>query len=242
MDSVLQDIRYAVRMLGKDRGFALTAIATLALCLGANAAVFAVVNAVLLRPLAYQDPDDVFVAREIDPQLFGQRFLGVNPTHAREWAIQCPSLKDVALIRGETAQLTGAGEPASLRGARITHNLLALLGVEPVRGRPFRADEEQAGNHQVVMLSETFWRSRFNADPSLVGRTIVLDGDTHQVVGIVPASFRIPSSGASNRRDDVFRPLVLPADEIGRLMGNYNYFALLRVKPGASAGHQPARR
>jgi putative ABC transport system permease protein len=236
VEILVHDLRHAVRGIRRSPGLTLVAVLSLTIGIGANAAIFSLVDAVLLRPLAYQDPDDVFVARELDPQLFGQRFLGVNPTHAREWAVQCPSLKDVALVRGETAQLTGAGDPASLRGARITHNLLALLGVEPIRGRPFRPDEEQAGNHHVVMLSEAFWRSRFNADPSLVGRTILLDGETHQVVGIVPASFRIPSSGASNRRDDVFRPLVLPADEIGRLMGNYNYFALLRVKPGASAG------
>ena len=176
----------------------------------------------------------MFVARELDPQLFGDRQLGVNPVHAREWAARCPSIEDVGLTQRENAQLTGGGEPASITGARITHNLLALLGVEPIRGRGFRADEEQAGHDAVVILSESLWRSRFNADPALVGRTILLDGERHQVVGIVPASFRLPVSGA-NRRDDVFRPLVLPLDEIGRQMGNYNYFALVRVKPGAIA-------
>jgi putative ABC transport system permease protein len=233
VEILIHDVRHAVRGMRRNPGFTVVAVLSLAIGIGANTAIFSLVDAVLLRPLAYEDPNRVFVARELDPQLFGERQLGVNPVHAREWAARCPSIEDVGLTQRGNVQLTDRGEPASITGARITHNLLALLGVEPIRGRGFRADEEQAGNDAVVILSEALWRSRFNADPALVGQTILLDGERHQVVGIVPASFRLPVSGA-NRRDDVFRPLVVPLDEIGRTMGNYNYFALVRVKPGAT--------
>ena len=235
LEILVHDLRHAIRGIRRNPGFTVVAVLSLAIGIGANTAIFSLVDAVLLRPLAYEDPNRVFVARELDPQLFGERLLGVNPVHAREWAAWCPSVEGVGLTQRANVQLTDAGEPVSVAGARMTHNLLALLGVEPIRGRGFRADEEQAGNHHVAILSETLWRSRFDADPSVVGRTILLDGESHEVVGIVAASFRLPSSGA-NRRDEVFRPLVIPDDEIGRMMGNYNYFALVRVKSGAIAG------
>jgi predicted permease len=236
LESTVSDIRYAGRAVLRAPAFAVTAILSLSIGVGAMTAVFSLVDAVLLRPLSYSDPDRLFVARELDPQLFGQRLLGVNPTHAREWAVQCPSIEQVAVSQSANAQLTGAGEPAAIRGARVSHNLFALLGVEPIQGRAFRAEEEQAGHHLVAMLSETLWRTQFQADPQIVGRAIELDGEPHQVVGIVSDAFRLPYSGLSNRRDDIFRPLVLPSDEIGRLMGNYNYFALVRLKSGATAG------
>ena len=234
LEIVFRDVRDAVRGIRRNPGFSLIAILSLAIGIGANTAIFSLVDAVLLRPLAYDDPGRVFMAREIDPQLFGQNLLGVNPVHAREWAVSCPSVEDVGLFRGAPAQLAGDGEPSAVAGSRITHNLLAVLGVAPIAGRGFRAEEEQPGNDRVLMLAETLWRTRFNGDPATVGRTIQVDGEPHQVIGIVPASFRLPSSGA-NRRDLVFRPLVLEPDEIGRAMGNYNYAALARLKPGVTA-------
>jgi putative ABC transport system permease protein len=235
LEILLHDLRHAVRGIRRNPGFTIVAALSLAIGIGANTAIFSLVDGVLLRPLAYEDPDRIFVARELDPQLFGERLLGVNPTHAREWAAQCPSIEAVALRINESAQLAGVGEPVSVSGARISHNLIPLLGVKPIRGRGFHAGEEQDGNHRVAILPETLWRSRFNADPAVIGRTILLEGDSHEVVGIVPSSLRLPSSGV-NRRDEVLRPLVIPNDEIDRMTGNYNYFALVRLKAGATAG------
>jgi putative ABC transport system permease protein len=231
VEVLIHDVRDALRGIRRSPGFTSIAVLSLGIGIGANTAIFSLVDAVLLTPLPYSDPNRVFVARELDPQLFGDRLLGVNPVHAREWAARCPSVEDVALMQTVSAQLTGAGEPVAVRGARISPNMLGLLGVEPIRGRGFRADEAQEGGHLVAMLSEDLWRARFNSDPAIVGRTVVLDGESHQVIGIVPASFRLPSSVA-NRRDEILRPLVIPSDEVGRTMGNYNYFALVRLKPG----------
>jgi putative ABC transport system permease protein len=237
-DAVAQDLRYAFRGIRKNPGFAAVAILSLAIGIGANTAIFSLVNGVLLQPLAYQDPQRLFVVREINPQLAGLRPIGVNPMHAREWAQQCPSLEGVALMRGNRVDVAAGGEPVSMPGADIPHNLFALLGVAPILGRTFLAEEEREGNNRVVILSESIWRSRFNADPSLVGKSILLDRQKHQVVGITPAWFRLPYGGgtATTVRFEIFRPLVLGRDEIGRLMGNYNYAAIIRLKPGATAG------
>jgi predicted permease len=235
LEILFRDVRDAIRGIRRSPAFSLVAILSLAIGIGTNTAIFSLVDAVLLRPLAYDDPERIFIAREIDLGLFGQNLLGVNPFHAREWAVSCPSVDDVGVFRTAAAQFTGDAEPSLVTASRITHNLLPVLGVQVSSGRGFRAEEEQPGNDRAVLLSDSFWRTRFNADPAVVGRTIQLDGEPHEVVGIVPASFRLPASGASNRRDDMFRPLVLEPDEIGRLMGNYNYGALVRLKAGATA-------
>jgi putative ABC transport system permease protein len=232
LDTTAQDLRYAFRAIRKNPGFATVAILSLAIGIGANTAIFSLVNAVLLQPLAYKDPERLFAVRELLPHLFGQNPIAVNPVHAREWAKECPSLEQVALVRRNRADLAAGGEPASIRTAEVPHNLFALFGVEPILGRTFLVDEEQEGNHRVAILSELLWRSRFDADPSIIGKPILLDRQNHQVVGIVPAWFRLPSGGAPF---EIFRPLVLGRDEIGRLMGNFNYDAVIRVRPGVSA-------
>ncbi|MEX2262052.1 MAG: ABC transporter permease [Bryobacteraceae bacterium] len=225
------DVRYAFRGIRKSPGFATVAILSLAIGIGANTAIFSLVNSVLLQPLAYQEPQRLFAVRELLPHAFGQNPIAVNPMHAREWAKQCPSLEHVALMRSNRADVASAGEPASIRSADVPHNLFALFGVEPILGRTFLAEEEQEGNHRVVILSESLWRSRFNSDRSLVGKSILVDRQNHQVVGIIPAWFR----PATNMRFEIFRPLVLGQDEIGRPMGNFNYRAVVRLRRGATA-------
>lgn len=231
LDAIAQDLRYALRGIRRSPGFAAVAILSLAIGIGANTAIFSLVNSVLLQPLAYQDPQRLFATREIISHLFGGQPIAVNPMHAREWAKQCPSLEHVALIAGGRAQLVASGgEPVSIPGARVAHNLFAMFGVEPIAGRTFLPEEEQEGKDDVVIISESLWRSRFNADRSLVGRSILLDGQNHQVIGILPAWFRLPYRATS----EVFRPLVLGLDEIGRAMGNYNYAAVARIRRGVS--------
>ena len=235
LDTIVQDLRYAFRGMRGNPGFATVAILSLAIGIGADTSIFSLINAVLLQPLAYKDPQRLFAARELFPRLAGQRAIPVNPMHAREWGKQCPSLEQVALMRGERGQITAGGEPASVPGAQVSHNLFNLLGVEPILGRVFLAEEEQEGRDRVVILSESLWRSRFDADGSLVGRSILVDGQSHQVVGITPGSFRVPYSGSSDARFEIFRPLVLSPEEQSRLTGNFNYAAVVRVRPGVTA-------
>src|SRR5437867_3480644 len=221
LDVTFQDLRYAFRGIRRNPGFATVAILSLAIGIGANTAIFSLVNGVLLQPLAYKDPQRLFAVREhLSP---GRNPMPVNPVHAYEWAKQCPSLEDVALMRSNRADVAAGGEPASIRGADVPHNLFTLFGVEPILGRTFLAEEEREGNSRVAILSESLWRSRFNADRSLVGKPILLDGENHQVVGIVPASMRLPWHGATNVRVEIFRPLVISQQEQSRIMGNFNY-------------------
>ena len=187
------------------------AILSLAIGIGANTAIFSLVNSVLLQPLAYQEPDRLFAVGELIPHFFGQNPVGVNPMHAQEWAKQCPSIEQVAVMRSNRVDLASKGVPVSIPGVDVPHNLFTLLGVEPMLGRTFIPEEEHEGHHRVVILSESLWRSRFSADPSLVGKSILIDRQQYEVVGIVPAWFRVPYgvTSATTVRFEIFRPLVL---------------------------------
>lgn len=232
LDTTIQDLRYAFRGIRRNPGFAAVAILSLAIGIGANTAIFSLVDTVLLQPLAFKDPQRIFAVRELYPGL-----VPVNPMHAHEWAKRCPSLEQVALMRGNRADVGSGGEPASIPGVYVPHNLFTLFGVQPVLGRTFFAEEEREGNDRVVILSESLWRSRFHADRSLVGKSILVDGQNHQVVGILPAWFRLPFgvTSAANVRFEIFRPLVLSQQERSRLMGNFNYAAVVRVRRGVTA-------
>ena len=228
-----QDLRYAARGMRRQPAFAAVAILSLAIGIGANTAIFSIVNTVILRPLPFADPERLYSAHEILPRLTGTAFNVVNPTHAREWA-SAPSIEAIGTIRPRSAQLRSGGDPVALPSLDVTHNLFTMLGVEPLFGRPFTADEEIEGRDRVVMLHETLWRSRFNADPGILGRTISIDSQLYQVIGVMPASFGIPRD---NRLAQIglFRPLVLTADEQARRTGNYNYPAFVRLRQGATA-------
>lgn len=233
-DSIRQNLRYGFRGIRRNPGFAAVTILSLAIGIGANTAIFSLVNGVLLRPLAYKKPQHVFAINE---RYSGGGPMPVNPVHAREWAAQCPSLEHVALMRANRADIAAGPEPISVAGVDVSSNLFDLFGVEPILGRSFLSDEEREGRDRVVILSESLWRSRFNADPSLVGKSILLDRRNYEVVGIVPAWFRLPYgfARAFNIQFEVFRPLVLSQEELSRRVGNFNYAAAVRVKPGATA-------
>jgi predicted permease len=238
LEVFFQDLRYAARIIRKNPGFATVAILSLAIGIGANTAIYSLVNGVLLAPLNYKDPERLFAVREVR-RTHTTSVNPVNPMHAREWARQCPSLEQVAVLVNSRGQVAAGGEPATLPGARVTHNFFAVFGVEPMLGRGFLEEEEQEGRDRVVILTESLWRSRFNGDPALVGQSVVIDGESHQVIGIVRGPFFRAFRGgmqdtASNSRFEMFRPLVLEAEELTRLMGNYNYGAVVRLKRGAT--------
>jgi predicted permease len=236
LDTICQDLRYAFRWVRKNPGFGAIAILSLGIGIGANTAIFSLIHTVLLQPLAYQDPHRVFAVREVVFNARGESSLSpVNPVHAREWAKQCPSLEQVSLMRAASASVVSGGEPASFPGAEVTPNLFTLLGVEPILGRTFLPAEERESNHRVVILSESLWRSRFNSDRSLIGQSILVDGQRHLVVGIVPSPLRLPYHGMTNVRFEIFRPLVFTQAELLRLMGNFNYAAVVRVRGGVTA-------
>ena len=239
MNVFLQDLRYTFRMLAKSPGFAAVAILTLALGIGANTAIFSVVNGVLLRPLSYSDPQQLYLVKEIVPQM--AKFyptLAANLPDFRIWQKQVHSFADVAVSEATTASLTGAGEPEVIRGVRASANIFTVLGEQPVLGRSFHLEEDDAGRGNVVVLTDAFWRNRFRGDPAAIGRTITLDGIPRQIVGVLPASFRFPPTlGGTGRTSRLayFQPLNGPKEYERDLIGEFDFAVIARLRPGATS-------
>src|SRR5437868_5440212 len=192
LETLLQDIRYAIRMLRKNLGFAAIAIATLALGIGANTAIFSVVYAVLLKPLPYSDPQQLFNVFEAQPQE-GVKGTGWSYPNFAQLLAQNRIFSGMAGHQQHQLTLTGRGEPAVVNTAVVTPELFPLLGVKPIAGRTFLPEEGKPGAPAVAILSENLWRSSFAADPNIVGSPIVLDKRAVTVVGIMPARFCFPS-------------------------------------------------
>ena len=189
METLLHDLRFALRGLARRPGFTIAVVATLALGIGANAAIFSVVNAVLLRPLPYADPDRLVMVWGRYPD-FGR--TGTSLPDFTDWRDGTTgSFSQMTAVYGMLFNLTGQGDPEQLRGDRVSANFFQTLGVRPALGRGFLPEEERTGgNDDVVVLSHSLWQRRFGGDPSLVGRTIRLSDHPYQVVGIAPEGFR----------------------------------------------------
>src|ERR1041385_649208 len=193
MQTLWQDIRYGLRMLGRKPGFTIVAIITLTLGIGANTAIFSVVNGVLLRSLPYKDPERLFVLQENIPSLSRiAPALPVSANHFTEWVHQCTSCEGLSALRSITLNLTGDGPPERVNAARVSFNLFPLLGIQPQLGRSFTEDEDRLGNNRVVMITDTFWKRRFQADSNIAGKSIRLDGNPYTIVGVLPPTFVAP--------------------------------------------------
>ena len=233
-----RDIRLAVRSLRRAPGFAIAAIVTLALGIGANTAVFSVVYSVLLKPLPYENPDLLYTVEITIPERLAQ--LGALTGRIQdylEWRDANTAFSGVATITPVQWNLTGSGEPERVSGARVSTNFFSLLGVPPQPGRGFVAEEEQAGRDRVVVISDGLWRRRYGADPAVVGKTIDLNGQSHIVVGIAQASLLVPTGAMRylnfGPRVDVWKPLAPSASELEG--ENWNQLLLLRLQQGQSA-------
>jgi hypothetical protein len=173
VETLWQDFRFALRQLRRNPGFALAAILTLALGIGATTAVFSVVDTVVLRPLSYADSSRLVMIDEWTPSVGS---IPVNGLHFQEWARTARSFDRVALIGGLSVNVTDSSEPERLPGARVSPELFPLLGVQPQLGRLFLGDEDVPGRDHVVLISNELWRRRYSGDPQIVGRTISIDG------------------------------------------------------------------
>jgi predicted permease len=192
MDGVTNDLRYAARMLRRSPSFTAIAIVTLALGIGANTAMFSVVNAVILRPLPYQDPDRLAMLWTNDPKR-DIREEGTSYPTFLDWRSQSRAFADMAICsRGNPVTLTGGNEPERVMGEAVSANLFPLLGVTPILGRTFSDDEEQQREH-VVVLSYGLWQRRFGASREAIGKMLEVDGQTFQVIGVMPAGFYFPT-------------------------------------------------
>src|SRR5262245_9378689 len=222
---MFQDLRYGMRMLRKSPGGAFVAVLTLALGIGANTAIFSVVNAVLLRSLPYRDPDRLVLVShyrsmgEIN-EATGADFL--------DWRDQAKAFEQIVAYFTNTVDFTGSGEPERLSAGFISADLFATLGVAPALGRAFTQAEDTYGAEPVVILSDGLWRRRFGGDPQVIGRAITLGGKSRTVVGVMPGGFRFPEES------DLWLPLGLNvAQELGR-QGNVLLSVLARLKPDAT--------
>ena len=228
MDTLLHDLRYATRSLLRSPGFALVAILTLALGIGANTTIFTVVRSVILRPLPYAEPDRIVMLWNSwtdEPKIWLSEpevldYQGVS------------SLEDVAAYAVGEANLTGERDPERVPGAFMTANMLDVLGMQPMLGRGFTPDEAVSEGSQVVVLSHGLWQRRFGGDPGVVGQTIRINGEPNVVLGVMPPDFKLPLDFREARPAQLFVPLELSADDAGR--GSRYLLAVSRLQPGAT--------
>jgi predicted permease len=187
MNSLIQDLRYALRQLRKNPGFTAVALLTLSLGIGANTAIFSVVHAVLLKPLGYHDPDRVVLVTE-----------GATPVRFEEMVSASRSYTELGdfAVSFENMALSGVAEPEMLKGARVSANFLDILGVSPLLGRSFLPGEDKPGAPAVAMISAELWQQRFGEDRSIVGKAVTLAGTSYGIVGVLPPGFQFPIAGS----------------------------------------------
>ena len=195
MSTLWQDIRYGARSLRLNPGYTAVVIATLALGIGANAAIFSVADAVMLRPYPYPGMDRIVAINEMTRA--GQPMSVAWPTF-QDWKAQNQSFEYLGLFRGAAANLTGGEQPERLTAAIASSELFGAMGIPPLLGRTFSAEDDKPGGARVAVISERLWRGRFAADPSIVGRAIMLNGEPHVVVGVMPPGDAVPV--AADRR------------------------------------------
>src|SRR5882724_5252350 len=193
MDNLIKDIRYGIRSLLKRPGFTVVAVGTLALGIGANTAIFSVVNAVLLRPLPFKDAKQLVMVWNKGVEAAGGDRTPLAFADLLDWRAQSRSFESIGAFQNAQYNYAGGDIPEQVRGTAVTANFLSLLGLPVQLGRDFTAEDERAGAPRVVLLSDHFWRTRFNADPSVVGRPITLSGISGVIIGVLPAKFAFPS-------------------------------------------------
>lgn len=241
-----RDIRYAVRSLSKDRGFAATVVLSLAVGIGANTAIFSLVNGVLLRPLDYPEPDRLVAISQASPKFLKlYPVLPVNIATMLEWRKQSSSFESIGAYQNATMSLTGSGRPEMITGASVSANFFHVLGIAPRIGREFQESEDHDGQNGVVIIADSLWRRRFQADPAIVGRNMMLNGRPYQLIGVLPPDFQFPKQEDeigrhTNGRMEIYRTLGYQPDDTVLHGGDMNYAAVARLRPGVSIGRASA--
>jgi predicted permease len=242
MENLLHDVRYGIRMLLKQPGFTAVAVITLALGIGANTAIFSVVNGLLLRPLPYANSDRLAIIWTHSP---GANVAQDWPSPGQYVAIksQTSVFEDIAITQGGNSNLTGLGAPEQVGAVATSSVLFPLLGVKPAIGRAFLSEEDGPGKPKAAILCYGFWQRRFGGDPGAIGQSLMIDGDSYAVVGIMPADFVLsyevmPTVGTMSQADVL---VTLPFDAEGLIQqGDENYNILARLKPGVTIAQAQA--
>ncbi|MGB6876956.1 MAG: ABC transporter permease [Candidatus Acidiferrales bacterium] len=236
LETLIQDLRYGLRMLRKSPGFTAVAVLTLALGIGANTAIFSVVDAVLLRPLPYKSPARIVSLFEEWPQ-----HLGPGPASGPnflDWSRESQSLTDMAAFTPTDATLTNAGPARVVHGLQVTPNIFSLLGVNASLGRTLLSGDERAGSGTIVVISYAIWRAAFGSNPAVIGRTLELDRKPYQIVGVMPAEFRFPQYWAVNTPPDYWLPL--STSDLDRNRGSRWLGVIARLTPAATLSQAQA--
>src|SRR5215217_5483568 len=224
-----QDLRYGLRTLLKNPGFTIVAVSALALGIGANSAIFSVVNTVLLQPLPFKNPQQLVMLWENATHL-GFPKNTPPPANFLDWQKQAGAFTGMAAMAERSFNLTGVGEPERLEGRRVSANLFDLLGVPALHGRTFVQEDDKPGTH-VVLLSYSLWQRRFGSDPAVIGRALTLNGESYTVVGVMPRLVQLP--GYENVSDQLWVPIAFPAEEAAQ-RGNHFLEVIARLKPGVT--------
>jgi predicted permease len=232
MRSMLYDLRHSVRLLRRAPLFSALVIATLALAIGANTAIFSVVNGVLLRPLPYPEPEQLVLMYQ---NLGADQPFGFSPPDYNAFRERARSFDGLAAFRNADFELSGVDQPERIPAARISAELLPVLGTTPALGRNFTR-EEDAGRQPVAILSDGLWRRKFGADPGMIGRTIALDRRVYTIVGVMPRWFSFPNRGPhiNNVPADVYVPIAFTPGELQAFGSMYNNTVVGRLKAGVT--------
>ncbi|MEJ7576820.1 MAG: ABC transporter permease [Pyrinomonadaceae bacterium] len=225
MNTLWQDIRFAVRMLLKNPGITAVVVLVLALGIGANTTIFSVVNAVLLRPLPYEDPDRLVRLSEDSPQV---PEMSISYPNFLDWREQNGVFSSIAAMQFRSLNLIGVNEPERLPGRAVSAQFFDVLGVKPALGRSFMAEEDRPGANRVCIVSDGLWKRRFGSDPSLVGKQLTLSDQSYTVIGVLPSSYRFGTP------TDIFVPIGLRADEMMERGSHPGIYAIARLKPGVT--------
>src|SRR6185503_12283913 len=192
MGTSFQDLRYALRMLLKKPAFTVVAVMTLALGIGANSTIFSFVNGILLRPLPFQNPEQLMMLDETASKR-GISSMGVSFPNFADWREQNHVFEDIAAYQGDTYTVVDGGEPEQISGARVSAGMFEILGVSPTLGRTFLTEEDHPNQDAVIILSDGLWRRRFAADPNLIGQMITTGSRPRTVIGVMPPGFKFPN-------------------------------------------------
>ncbi|MBC7932725.1 MAG: ABC transporter permease, partial [Rubrivivax sp.] len=230
MTTLWQDLRYALRTLAATPGFTLVAVVTLALGIGANTAIFSVVNAVLLRPLAYREPERLVHVFRTQPPISR---APISRPDFFEWRAQQQAFEQIAAYHFVSFNLTGVDEATRISGARITPEFFSLFGVNPERGRFLLPEDERAEAGRAAVIGYGLWQRRFGADPDVIGKVVTLNGAPYTIVGVAPRNFQFPG------RSELWTPAALA--ESNQQRGNNYLMAIARLKDGVSLSQAQAQ-
>ena len=234
MRTIAADVRYAARVLLRTPSFTLAVIAVLALGIGANTAIFSIVNTVLLRPLPFEEPERLVRLFHVPPQdaFPGIRTFSLSPANFYDWQRRSTQFERMAIYRFRSFVLTGGSGAQEVVAAAVGAGFFDVVRARPALGRVFAPEEDTQGRHRVVMVSDGFWKRHFGAAPDVIGRPLRLDGEPYTVVGVMPPAFTVEAWGATSR--DLWVPLAY-SDEDRAVRENHNAQAIARLRPGVTA-------